>query len=317
MAPWIEKIPGLGQKLLNSIKAIGPLIISQSDKASEAFQRHLGRVAEAEAFRDLLKSEVETRAAVRRTLLDNYMRASDAERVRIERDLEFIDGKVRLINVVSKSLLYAPRQESSRTKGETPKQIEGHWLDYFNALSRQRNEEWRGELLSRAFAQEAEVPGSVSPRVLWLIGNMEQPMFEALSSLLDLCVWTVPDGAPFLPRAKDDIFRIKPHNAAPESHVTVGELVFRLGDVGVLADHLTSSLNYSVGGRCVVRHDKKVYVIAPKKELTIQGILFTPLGNSIAKFHEPQWNATALKILEDWKASISPADADISEANLE
>ena len=103
-------------------------------------------------LRALLKSEVETRAPS--NSLDNYIRAPDVERVRIERDLEYIDGVTRQLTIAAKSLGYGPR-EAARTTGVAPKPIEEHWLDIIMIL-RQRNED--GELLARAFAQEAAEP---------------------------------------------------------------------------------------------------------------------------------------------------------------
>jgi hypothetical protein len=314
MIPWLEKLTSLGQKTKNGIRAIGPILMSQSDKASEAFQRHLGRVAEVEAFRDLLKSEVEIRATIRRTLLDNYIRASDSERVRIEGDLEFLDGKIRALNVISKSLSYGPLQQLPSPPGETPKPIEGHWLDRFSELARLRNEDWRDELLARAFAQEAAEPGSVSPRALWLIGNMERPLFEALSSLLDICVWVIPKGRPFLPESRGDVFAISPDSS--NSKITVGHLTFRLGDIGVIADLSTSSLRFPAGEPVAIGYDQKAYVIVPKKDLQVSGVLFTPLGESIARFYEPQSNPVGLAMLDNWTGGLTPEVADVTEARI-
>jgi len=131
-----------------------------------------------EVLRDLLKSEIETRSAIRRTLLEKFIAAPDEERVRIERDLEYVDGVTRQLNVVAKSLSYGSTGESPPEKTrEKPKQVEDHWIDRFNELARKRNEEWRSELLARALAEEAANPGSVSPRALWLIGSMGAPTF--------------------------------------------------------------------------------------------------------------------------------------------
>jgi len=242
MPNWLDTISGVGQKTWNTIKSIGPLLISQSDKASEAYQRHLGRVAEVEVLRDLLKSEIETRSAIRRTLLEKFIAAPDEERVRIERDLEYVDGVTRQLNVVAKSLSYGSTGESPPEKTpEKPKQVEDHWIDRFNELARKRNEEWRSELLARALAEEAANPGSVSPRALWLIGSMERQLFRALSHLLDLCVWSYPKDSPFLPHSSIQAFERKVDGTDEDTGLTVGHLLFRLGDIGVIAEHLTSS----------------------------------------------------------------------------
>lgn len=146
MPNWLDTISGLGQTTWNTIKSIGPFLISQSDTASQAFQRHLGRVAEVDALRALLKGEVETRSAIRRSLLERYVAATDEERVRIERDIEYIDGVTRQLNIAAKSLSYGPREEPQQQTAPPPKPIEDHWIDRFNELAFKRNEDWRNEL---------------------------------------------------------------------------------------------------------------------------------------------------------------------------
>ncbi len=190
---WLETISGIGQKTWNTIRAVGPFLLSQSDKASETFQRHLGRLAEAEALKELLKGEVETRTVSPDPAEERYIAAPPEERVRIEQDIEHVDGITRQLNIASKSLSYGTEETvPPPPPTEKPKPIEDHWLDRFNELARKRNEEWRNELLARALAKETASPGTVSPRALWLIGNMEHSLFTALSELLDLCVWTWP-----------------------------------------------------------------------------------------------------------------------------
>jgi len=313
---WLDTFKGIGQKTWNTIRAVGPFLVSQSDKASEAFQRHLGRVAEADALRDLLKGEVETRTAIRRSLLERYITAPPEERIRIEQDIDYVDGVTRQLNIAAKSLNYGNEEPTPQPPPEEPKAIEDHWLDRFNELARKRNEDWRNELLARALAAETATPGAVSPRALWLIGNLEHSLFIALSDLLDLCVWLWPQGGPFLPHSSVQAFERKPARAGADPRITVGHLVFQLADIGVLAEHLTTSKQFPAGVTVGVRYDQTAYLITTKQMLSISGILLTPLGESIAKFFEPHWNQTGASVLADWIASLTPEQANVQQIRL-
>lgn len=94
-------------------------------------------------------------------------------------------------------------------------------------------------------------------------------------------------------------------------------MLFRLGDIGVVADHLTSSRKHLPGSSLIVRYDSTAYVITPKKEITIHGILLTPLGESIPAFYEPQWNSSGCQVTTDWIASLTPELADVQEAKIQ
>ena len=299
MSQWIERISKITQRTKNAIRALGPLLIAQSDKASEAFQRHLARASEAAAFGELLKTEVQLRAAVRRTLLERYVVAPDAERVRIERDLEYVDGKVRLLNIVSKSVLYDQRETAVTSAERAPKVIAEHWLDRFNELARLRNEDWRGELLARAFATEASVPGTVSPRLLWLIGNMEWPTFEALGTLLDLCIW-FEDEHPFIPETEYQInvYGLRSDASRDAEHV---------GDSGLVADGLF--LTIDKGEEVVVRYGESAYKVRAKTALEINGVMLTPIGEAMAQFYESQPNRIGQKVFEEWRRDLRAQEA--------
>ncbi len=303
---WLASIPEIGQKIFNTAKSLGPLIISQSDKASEAYQRHLGRIAQVDFLKELLSNEIETRGAVRKILLERYVDAPPEERVRIEGDLEFVDGITRQVHIAMKSLSY-DSENSIPPNTEPQKPIEDHWIDKFNELARKRNEEWRSDLLARALACEAATPGSVSPRALWLIGNMEESLFKALSDLLNLCVWMLPHNSPVLPHSKIQAFE----RIVANSNRTVGNLIFQLGDLGVIADHLTSRRQYSEGNAFIAKYNQESYLINPKQRMEIMGILFTPLGESIAKFFNPTWNSNGYSVFKDWIESISPEIAEV------
>lgn len=313
MTDILAKVTGVTQKTWNTIKAVGPFLIAQSDRLSETYQRHLGRVAEVDALRELLKSEVETRSKIRQKLLDRYVDAPLEDRPRIEQDIQYLDGVTRSLRIASKSLNYSSPEGVTESPKSEPTPIEGHWLDRFNDLARQQNEEWREELLARALGRETAAPGSVSPRALWLIGSVERSIFEAFSKLLDMCIWTYPNSTPFLPNSGSHSSARKVHG---EERLTIGHLLFRLGDIGLVADHLTSSRSLDPEFMSVVYYDEDARIIKPKQQIKIQGVLLTPLGDSIASFYKPEWNSTGKQIFEEWLATLTPDKAELQIAKI-
>ena len=188
---WLASIPEIQQNIINTAKSLGPFLISQSDKASEAYQKHLGRIAQVDIMKQVLSHETEIYSALKKDLLKRYLNAPPMKRLQMKKDLEFVDGNIRQIVIAIKSLSYGG-DNFAHPNSDIKKLIEDHWIDRFNELARKRNEEWRSDLLARALAYEAATPGAVSPRALWLIGNMEEKLFNTLSELLNLCVWLSP-----------------------------------------------------------------------------------------------------------------------------
>ena len=186
---WLEPLSkaGLGLFSLNTIRSLGPFVLSQSERGREALERFHRGQAENEALKFLIKTETESRAAVHKTLLERCIDASPEEQINLQQKIEFVEGTIRQLNVAAKSLTYSKQAEQPSKPEEPKKPIEESWVDRFNHLARMRNEPWRSELLARAFAREAAAPGAVSSRVLWLIGNVEEQVFSAFMEILDLC----------------------------------------------------------------------------------------------------------------------------------
>ena len=109
-------------------------------------------------------------------------------------------------------------------------------------------------------------------------------------------MWSHPKDSPFLPHSSIQAFERKVDGTDEDTGLTVGHLLFRLGDIGVIAEHLTSSRQLKAGLTFAARYDRNVYFITPKNEFRIRGIFLTPLGDSIARFYEPQWNPPAVRL---------------------
>ena len=269
-------------------------------------------VASVEAAKELVHREIDIYSKVKEQLLERYISADEIERIRIKRDLEDITSNVRHLNIVDVAMNYLPASQNSEDQvsdnQEIPsleqKTISPHWLDKFNELSRSRNEDWRADLLSRALATESSSPGTVSPRVLWLLGILEEPLFKAFATILDLC--TFIGNERMIPLLGETFMQKPIPNCELGDQVTIGTLVYILGDIGFLSEQLTTQLSFTQGSEFSVIYDSHHYHIkCSSSPIYVQGIIPTTLGSSIASFYQPNFNSLGEEIFQAWINSLN------------
>ena len=292
----------------NVVRTIGPFLLSQWEEASKAYTEHKARLALVETGKELLSKELADLAEVKKGLLEDYVGSTPRQRIRIEQDLDFVEGRIRQQNIGLQALANLKvtsdceaRQDAPPAGTEEPT-ISPHWMDKFNELARARNEDWRASLLARALAVEAAAPGKVSPRALWLLGTLEEKLFRDFQAMLDVCVELA--GELLIPRVVD--FGSQKISAGPEGRqAAIGELLFRLTEIGILGDHLTSQHSIQKGSRVLARYDSEHFIIEVSKgDLVTCGILLTSLGSSVASFCERTPNAHGKEIFLAWIQSL-------------
>ncbi|MBI5920807.1 MAG: DUF2806 domain-containing protein [Betaproteobacteria bacterium] len=304
----------ISRAALGIVKAIGPFVLSQSAKASEAFAQHQMRLAQVEACKELMLAEVRTLTDVRRKLLEKYYETSEEERFRIKRDVGDLDKEIRRLGVYQKALEYLPKESEGQPAETAPDKPQGEisssWQDRFDELARLQNEAWRQELLSRAMAREAQNPGSISPRALWFIGTVDDHIFHAFASLIDVC--SVVLGRYMIPNHQGYYERFIPNCALGDSY-RLGNVTFLLNDLGLMGDLLTSQKQIPENGMFQVACGSKYYILKTKQRLSVSGIILTPLGDSIASLYDPKENALGLEIFDAWVKSIGPEIAEVQQ----
>ena len=179
MTNWLSKTVSSGKTAFNIVKSIGPFLISQSEIVSDSYVKHQAKLASVEIGKELIIDEAKTLNDVRKQLLTKFTESNAEDRIRIKKDIEYIEGNLRQLNIGQKALSYLPPPKDKKTEDQTSPEIIPHWMDKFNELARVRNEPWREELLARALATEASSSGTIMPRALWLIGTLEEHLFHA------------------------------------------------------------------------------------------------------------------------------------------
>jgi hypothetical protein len=309
------------EKLKNVIAPIFHFTISQSDVLSEKYASHLSRIAEVGAAEELVKQEINIYSETKKQLLQKYIDANDIERIRINQDIEYVDSNVRHFNIVNRAIQCLPASQESTDKfieheearNSHQQSISTHWLDKFNELSRARNEEWRSELLSRALATEASRPGTVSPRALWLIGTLEEPLFIAFATILDLCSYI--DGKYMIPNPST-IFVQKPIPDCEIGDKTIGNLVYLLSDIGILSQ--SSTLNLPQENIFSVMYGSEHYHLeCLSNALVVGGVIPTLLGLSVASFYPRKFNPLGEEIFKTWIDSLDKSQFHVVKLPME
>lgn len=299
MTNWISKTVSTGKTAFNIVKSIGPFLISQSEIASDSYVKHQAKLASVEIGKELIIDEAKTLNEVRKQLLTKFTESDAEDRIKIKKDIEYIEGNLRQLNLGQKALSYLPPPNDEHPEDQTTSEITPHWMDKFNELARMRNEPWREELLARALATEASSPGTVMPRVLWLIGTLEEHLFHAFASLLDIA--SNIGGGLMIPKVSGDIANKPIPNCILGEEIQIGNLVYMLGDIGVLADSLTTKKTLRKGTKFIVRYFEHVYLIECKEQdLQVGGNIPTGIGNSIASFYEQKFNELGKEIFLKW-----------------
>ena len=315
----MEKLPAkiteIGKSTLRIIKSVGPLVISQSIRASDSYAEHQLKMAKVEAARQFMLDEVKSFADIRNSLRTRFYDANPEERIRLKRDIEETEREIRRLNIFTKALDHLPSPEIDETKSEsvTDADIDGssisaHWMDKFNEYARAQNEDWRQELLAKALALEAQKPGFVGPRALWVIGTIDDYLFHAFASLLDA---STNIGGDVLIIPNHLSFNDKPiPNCILGPKITIGALTFMLSDLGLIGDTLTAQTVIDENAKFLALYGKKVTEVRLKKKLTISGIIPTSLGATLAKLYTPIPNNLGLEIYNKWLESLGESVAD-------
>lgn len=312
MSAVLKPFTNAARSTLNVIRSVGSFLISQSDRASEAYAGHRARLASVDAARELLTEEGKALIEVKKRLLEKLVEAPSDERLRIRRDLDELSASSRQLNIGVKALEFLT-ETATHTEPDPPNktpEIKQHWFDKFCELARAHNEPWREDLLARALAAEAKCPGTVSPQGLWLLGTMEEEMFHAFAIILDIC-FTL--GVVYILPSFKDIYSLKIKSSFLDRKLTVSQLSFRLSNSGLIGDRYTH-LRCRKGKPINLSYGKLCYRICPlTNDLKIEGVTLTKMGTTIASFYKRKQKALGEKLLRKFVESIDANEVSIGE----
>ena len=312
----LEFMNGIIKKTKDSYEAaksivvsVGPYLLAQSEKTSDAYARHKIKMANVDATKLLMIEEAKSIAKARDTLREKYIEATPEERIRIRRDLHDIECDIRQMQIATTAIEYLPEfsphtneptNDSASAEDPEIEPVPDHWMDRFNSYARKSNEPWRSELLSRALALQATNPDAVTLRALWTIGTLEKSKFDAFSAILDISS-SIHDSI-FIPGTR--VFSLKIPKCDLGVNVSLGSIAFELGDTGLLAD-TDSQLTIPKDGLASIRYRNTGYHIKNKTgPIKITGMMPSETGASIARFYQTRDNPFGLELLNKWIGTL-------------
>jgi hypothetical protein len=288
---WVQDLPARARRLAS---ALGPWLLSQSEELSKKYTRHELRQAGVEIFKQAMSAEMTTFAQARKQLLLRLAKVEDpVERVNITANLRYVEEEVRRFSVYV-SAFEQTKEETTEAPNPEITTIDAVWLDRFDDLAKRHNEPWRRELLAKALVLEAEQPGTIGLRVLWLIGTMEEISFVAFSTILDLGMTL--DGQKIIPDTLDSKAHIP--GCALSKTATLGNLAYILDDTGLLASK--EAHTRAREDTMTASYGDRTFVIGVGKGLKIGGVLLSGLGLTLARLHDAKFNQLGSDAFEKW-----------------
>ena len=99
---WLEKAGKLYGGGSNILRSVGPWLISQSERSSEAYARHKMRLSTVELSKQVIGEEISNYLSVQKKLLERWADAAPDERIRIRQDLREIEATLHQFQVAQK-----------------------------------------------------------------------------------------------------------------------------------------------------------------------------------------------------------------------
>lgn len=271
--------------LYNLVKVTGPFLIAQSKTAVENYSDFKLNKARLEAISLLLQEEVKNISADRAALRDKIINSNGIERVRAQNDYDLLTKEINKLSTVDKVKDFIGDNETINESIE----IDDNWIDKFNQLASSLNEEWRKQLLAKAFSLELKKSGAVNLLTLNCIASFDEDTFRLFGFLVNSSIRLYELN--ILPTLdKESIFRIN------EKDISLNTIEFRLGHLNLL--NFGNSSFIKIEGKDVyMRYGRRVLAMrrpedrsTQRPNTNIRANFFTPLGNNIATLYARSLN---------------------------
>lgn len=267
-------------------KAAGPYVIAQFDFAKFKYLDFKQKQVQTEAYKEFFLAEARNLSELKSDLIKEILTKQGLERVQAEQSLEFLEKRINQQIVYSKVPAHILYLESKKAQEHSDQaQLEPDisaeptltWLDRFNDLASKQNEEWRQNLLAKAFAMEADKPGTIDLSTLFNIAQLDDSTFKYFSLILDTCIKVY------------DIYWLKERNDHTRNlededgtAYQVGNLIYRLHHTGLLASDRNLGLNLKAGELRQFVYHGDVLAAIPPFDMHLSGISTTKTGSALA-----------------------------------
>ncbi|PNB72473.1 hypothetical protein C1X64_19800 [Pseudomonas sp. GW456-E7] len=185
-------VKGIGTAIktcVNLTKSVGPLFISQFDYAKFKYLDFKQKQAQVAGYAEFFFAETRALVELKSEQRRDSLSKTGLERIKAEENINLISKEINKLLVYSKVPTHIRYLELDQNQQEDVAvdeviNINDTWIDRFNDLASKLNEEWRQNLLAKAFAIEADKPGTIDLDTLFTIGKLDQKSFYFFDAIL-------------------------------------------------------------------------------------------------------------------------------------
>lgn len=277
-------IQKIAKPLYSIIKVTGPFVLSQSKTAMSNYSDYKLDKARLEAISTLLQEEAKNISEDRAKLRDKMINSVGIERARAENDYRMLTQELNKLSTIDKIKNFISDTDEINNTNE----ISDAWIDKFNQLASSLNEEWRKQLLAKAFSIELKKPGTMSLVVLNCIASFDELSFRMFGALVNSSIRM--SDVNFIP-----YFRNEPEFEILEKKYRLTTIIFYLEHLNLIKFNNGGYINPR-GTQVFLRYGKRVLIISYPHSQEIPSALqleihsFTMLGNSIAELCKRETN---------------------------
>jgi hypothetical protein len=301
-------------------KAAGPFVIAQFDYAKFKYLDFKQKQVQTEAYKEFFLAEARNLSELKNDLIKSALTKQGLERIQAEQSLEFLNKKINQQIVYAKvpaHILYLESKKTDHQKDNAGLEDESTiepsptWLDRFNDLASKQNEEWRQDILAKAFAMEADKPGTIDLSTLLNIAQLDESTFKYFSLILDTC--TKIYDIYWLKERDDHSCNIESDDGTVHQ---VGNLIYRLQHTGLLASDRGLGLNLKAGALCQFVYNGDVLAAIPPTAIHLNGISTSKTGSALAALCDMKPSKLGLELFADLEKFLTINNALVKKYRL-
>lgn len=291
------------------VKGVGPLLISQFDYAKFKWLDYKQKQAQLAGYSEFFLAETRSLVELKQEQLRDSLTKTGIDRIRAEENVNLISKEINKLLVYSKIpthtlYLESKNGQAEQVEHEQPIGINDTWIDRFNELAGKLNEEWRQNLLAKAFAIEAITPNTIGLDTLFTIGMLDQKSFYFFDAILSCSIQLYESY--FIPIS--DV-ALELEIDVNESTHTISNIMYQLQHTGLIAYDENLGINLIAGNQIHFRYDDNILVAQSPTNKHISSVIASRSGIALASLCEITPNEHGSKIFDLFEKELMDNDA--------
>lgn len=286
------------------VKAVGPLLLSQFDYSKLKYLDFKAKQAQSAGYAEYLIAEARTLVEIKAEQTRESFKKTGLERLQSEQNIKLISKEINKLLVYSKvpshiSFLEDNKESLENNATDDSIEINETWLDRFNDLASKLNEDWRQNILAKAFALEAEKPGTIGLDTLFTIAQLDQKSFYFFDAILSISLKLYE--VFFLPLEKSTLGITLNVNGSEHD---VGNILYQLKHTGLLIHEEGLGASLSPGNLVQFRYHDIVLAAIPPKQVHFAGIMTSRSGSALGTLCTVKPNDIGLEIFNSFENAL-------------